>query len=452
MTRSVRRLAFVSDGPHFGGAERYVLDMAEAARRRGIEADVWWIAGRGGEGEKGIGGEGEMERWRDGEMERLRIADCELRIERPALNPQFAIRNSQLRRLLRERRPDALIVNASGRAGFWRVPLLARWAGVPAAWVHHMVDTRDHRRLAARRMRGRMEGLGCWRWPQTLRHRLAAAAAAIVVTSNDRDAAHVARWFGTPHAKLRVIPPGVDATRFTFDPAARARWRNEWGVTRESDGSTFVIGSAGRLVAGKRMERLIEATAELHRLGVRAKTVIAGDGPARDKLAALAAQIGVADDVRFVGFIDDVPGFLSSLDAFVLCSEVESFGLALAEAMACERCVVATATPGACRQIEHGRTGYLLAADSPRALAGLLRRLSVDPEIRRNVGHAARRSVVERFSIDQTLSATLDALQWEESRTEGRRDSGTRGRSDCATARSRCPAVSPSLRQGGQFA
>jgi len=74
--------------------------------------------------------------------------------------------------------------------------------------------------------------------------------------------------------------------------------------------------------------------------------VIAGTGPERAALAALAAARGLNGTVRFVGFVEDMPAFYRGLDAFALASDTESFGLALGEAMACERAVVATPTAG----------------------------------------------------------------------------------------------------------
>ena len=274
-------------------------------------------------------------------------------------------------------------------------------------WVHQMVDGRDHRRLPARRLGGRIEGLQLWRVPQALRHGLAAAAATRVVVLNDEDGERIVRWQRVRREKIHVVPHGVDLERFRFDGAGRERLRREWNVT---DDVVPIVGTAGRLVPGKGIERLIEVAARLRDRGINLLLVIAGEGPQRAAGVRLAERLGVAEAVRWAGFVEDMAGYYSALDVFALCSATESFGLAVAEAMACERVVIGTPTAGARRQIEHGRTGWQLEgfgvdelADGLAALLGRRGRFA-------EMGRRARASVARRFSIDRTLDRTLRAL------------------------------------------
>ncbi len=97
-----------------------------------------------------------------------------------------------------------------------------------------------------------------------------------------------------------------------------------------------------RLAADKGLEYLIEAAAILPRTGRRIQIVIAGDGPARDRLERLAMNLGVTDRVRFLGFREDVGDLLAACDMVVLPSLREGLSIALLEAMAAGKPIIAT--------------------------------------------------------------------------------------------------------------
>ncbi len=114
--------------------------------------------------------------------------------------------------------------------------------------------------------------------------------------------------------------------------------------------------------------------------------------------------------VEFLGEVHDLPAYYSSLDVFALCSQTESFGLALAEAMACARPVVATPTAGARLQIEPDRTGCVLSTHSAVELASVLGRLYADVAGREEMGRRARNAALRHYTIDQTLTRILEVL------------------------------------------
>jgi glycosyltransferase involved in cell wall biosynthesis len=395
MQRSIRQLVFVSDAPHFGGAERYIVDMVLTGRRRGIDSSVCWLPGPASD---------------DNVFDTARRSG--IRVESVAAERTRTLRglSREFTAMLRHEEPDALVINACGRPRFWLLPWLARRVGIPALWVHQMVDASDHRRLPARWLGGRLEGLHLWRVPQTLRHRLAYTAATAVVTLNDEDRDRIARWQGARRERIIAIPHGVDCDRFRFDPDGRQRWRRKWGV--ESTGSQpFIIGTAGRLSREKGIDLLIQAAAIARREGLPLMLVVAGQGSERDALTSLAADLGISDAVRLVSFIEDMPAFYSALDVFALCSRTESFGLALAEAMSCRRPVIATPTSGATRQISHRHNGWQLGTFDPAEIAKAITVMAADPQGCEIMGHNARDSVVWQFSIDLTLERTLRALR-----------------------------------------
>ncbi len=390
----VHRLTFITDAPAFGGAERYLVAMAQAAKRRGMEPHIFWMPMPGSHANI----------FSRAQADGLAVSTVPSEQMRTVLDLSRAFK-----KMIARLRPDGLIINANGRRRYWLLPWLAWQAGVPAVWVHQMVDACDHRRLRPRWLNGRMEGLSWWRVPQALRHRLAATAATAIVTLNAEDRERIIRWQGVPRRKIHVVPHGVDGQVFRFDPSGRERWRTQWGVNESS--KTVVVGTACRLSPEKGVDLLIEALAHLRTRRIPILAVIAGQGKQKESLNRLAARRGVAEMLRFVDFVEDMPSFYSALDVFVLCSRTESFGLALTEAMACKRAVVATPTAGARRQIDHQVSGWQLDGFDPAGLAEALAVCATDATLRNRLGRSGRISALRKFGIELTLDKTLAALR-----------------------------------------
>jgi glycosyltransferase involved in cell wall biosynthesis len=129
--------------------------------------------------------------------------------------------------------------------------------------------------------------------------------------------------FGVPAGRITVIPNGIRATDFAFDPARRARVRAWLGIQPEE----FVVGFVGRLVPGKRVDLVLRALR-----GLEARALIVGTGPEQAALTTLATSLGVA--VTFTGESSDVAGPLGAMDLLLAPSTEETFGLAVVEAVA----------------------------------------------------------------------------------------------------------------------
>lgn len=396
MSRAIRKLTFVTDATHFGGAERYLVDMARAAARRGIEPHIHWLAP--------VSNPSDV--FTVSRVGSTRVTRAPSPLTRTATG---VVRET--RRMLRSEQPDALVINAAGRPRFWLIPWCARLAGIPGVWVHQMVEQRDHRREKPQWLGGRMEGPQWWRIPQTLRHRLAAAAATSLITLNAEDRERILRWQRIRRERIHVVPHGIDGRQFDFDETQRRSMRAAWFKDTPLTPGSLVVGTAGRLVTGKRIDLLIEAAALLVGRGVDIRVIIAGQGSQREALEQLAAERGLSSAVRFLDFVHEMPAFHNGLDVFALCSETESFGLVLAEAMACRRPVVATPTAGARRQIRHGHNGLLLPGFDSQDLADALQDLHCHPDQRERMGCRGRCDVLEHFSIELTLERTLRALR-----------------------------------------
>jgi glycosyltransferase involved in cell wall biosynthesis len=128
---------------------------------------------------------------------------------------------------------------------------------------------------------------------------------------------------------------------------------------------------------------------------------IAGSGPQRAKLEEEVARAGLVEQVKFLGWIDDIGSVLSRWDVFVMPSLEEGFPIAAMDAMAGGLPVVATAVGGVPELIEDEKSGWLVPPRDVEALASRLRLLLGDPDLRHSVGAAAYARVRDHFSAAQ---------------------------------------------------
>jgi glycosyltransferase involved in cell wall biosynthesis len=195
-----------------------------------------------------------------------------------------------------------------------------------------------------------------------------------------------------------VIWNGIDTERFT--PSRRAAGRNALGLSSE-----LLIGTAGRLVPVKDQAGFLRSLAHLRSQGANFTAVIAGDGPLRSELEALAGSLGLASQVRFLGERSDIDAVLAALDIFVLSSVSEGMSNTILEAMSCGVPVVATHVGGADELVVEGLTGTLVPASNAEALGNALAELAMDPARGRRLGAAGRKRVERLFSQQTMLDA-----------------------------------------------
>jgi glycosyltransferase involved in cell wall biosynthesis len=138
-------------------------------------------------------------------------------------------------------------------------------------------------------------------------------------------------------------------------------------------------------------------------------TAPGGDPGYEAGLRALAARLGVADRVRFLGWRDDLPAVLAAADVALLPSRMESFGLVLAEAMALGKPCAGAAVGGIPEVIEDGVTG-VVSAPEPAAFAAALAPLVASAALRGRMGEAGRRRVLESFGAARQAAAVAALL------------------------------------------
>jgi len=167
----------------------------------------------------------------------------------------------------------------------------------------------------------------------------------------------------------------------------------------ELAGASLVIGVVCALRPEKDLGTLLRAFVLLrgNRSGVR--LAIVGDGPCKEELQKLAAELGIGAEVIFISATPMVVPWLHSIDIFVLPSTSEALSNSLMEAMACGCAVVASKVGGNPELVEHEVTGLLFPSQQPEDLAGCLDRLIDSPELRRRFSQAAAVFIRNKFSI-----------------------------------------------------
>ncbi len=194
--------------------------------------------------------------------------------------------------------------------------------------------------------------------------------------------------------QYRVIPLGLDLTRFLAVTAPVGALRRELGLSA----AVPLIGAVGRLVPIKNIELLLDAAARLPDVHV----AIFGDGPSRHGLEQRTAALGLARRVHFLGWATNVASAMSDLDVVVLTSRNEGTPVALIEALAAARPVVATDVGGVRFVVEDGVTGLVTALDAEALASGIERALS-DREAVTAMATTGRETVAERFSHDRLV-------------------------------------------------
>ncbi|MGE4504613.1 MAG: glycosyltransferase family 4 protein [Desulfovibrionaceae bacterium] len=184
-----------------------------------------------------------------------------------------------------------------------------------------------------------------------------------------------------PLERTSVVPNGLDMAEFDARPVTPMALGGEGEV---------VIGCAARLTAQKGLPLLLEAFALLRGRGLPVRLALAGGGELEPALRERAAGLGVAGQVAFLGFVEDIKSFYASIDVLALPSHFEGFGYVLVEAGRCGRPVAAFRVSSNPEVVRDGETGLLAEPGSATDLAEKLSRLASDPALRERLGQAGR--------------------------------------------------------------
>lgn len=201
--------------------------------------------------------------------------------------------------------------------------------------------------------------------------------------------------------QINVIHNGVDLSGYPLK-------LDTTGKKRELDIAKYdkIIGTIARLEARKGHRYLIEAAARVINVCPKAVFLIIGDGPMYQKLLTLVSSRRIPNNVKFYGFRRDISEILSIVDVFVLSSVEEGLGLAIIEAMAAKKAVVATNVGGIPEVVIDGETGILVPSRDTEALAQAILKLLKNRAMAKKMGGAGRRRVETYFTLDRMIEET----------------------------------------------
>lgn len=225
-----------------------------------------------------------------------------------------------------------------------------------------------------------------------------------VIAVSEDVAVQLKDLFSVRREKLRLVLNRIDVEAFRNRTADKDLKRS-LGIEQ----GEHIITHVARLMPPKGHRTLLQA---VHRLAAGAhphfKLLLVGDGLLRDELTELCQALGISDKVVFLGSRPDIPEILAVTDIFVLPSLWEGTSLALLEAMASGRSILATDIPGNRAVIQHGYNGYLVPKADPEALARGLAFLLSNPDVASRLAINAQTTAEERFDIRKTVAELME--------------------------------------------
>ena len=202
---------------------------------------------------------------------------------------------------------------------------------------------------------------------------------------------------GIPERKIEIITAGVDPSEFN---ESKSDARRALGF----EGSDRIAVIIARLYPEKNHRLLLEAFEEVAQAVPGAKLLIAGEGTERRAIEDEITRLGLSESALVLGVRRDVSRLLAASDVFVLSSDREGLPIAVLEAMAAAKPVVATSVGDLLYLVSNGETGLLVPAGDARAIAGAMIELFNDPERAERMGARARRFIEENYNLTEMIA------------------------------------------------
>ena len=352
----------VIDSFDLGGAQTALLNLLKYADRERYDLEVAAMHGRG-------------IFWRDFEA---------LGVPVHSLSPAkwLPLYIPRLLRLLAARRFEVVHCHLFGAN--WIAKPLAAMMRVPVLISHDQCNDRlRHDSALVRRL-------------DTMTNRLSTHVCAVSRSTRDFLVEHE----GLPESRVSVVYNGVDLERFT--PASALAHRNP---------AQPLIAGVGRLHPQKDFALFLEVAAEVLRKEPAARFVIAGTGPEKAALEAQAAQLGMADRVRFAGHVADMREIYAAADVLLLTSRYEGTPLTVLEGMAMGVPVVASKLDGIAEVLADGVDSFLVPPGCRAEFAAKVVELLGDAELRGRFAEAARGKVAASFSAKAMAAAVEEVYR-----------------------------------------
>ncbi len=369
----MKKVLYCITKSNWGGAQRYVFDMATAAKEAGFDVIVAY------------GGEGDLAR---------RLQEVGIRgVSIPALGRNVSIADlaayRSLHTLFKNERPDVVHLNSSkvGMLG----SIAARVAKVPRIifTAHGWAFNED---------RSWWQKAAIW-----LAH-----YATVLLTHYTIAVSHAvlrgARHMPFVAHKIILIPLGISVPNFLSREEARAALAQKAGASADS---ALWIGLLAELTWNKGLHHLIRAASELKQRGAQFVVYILGEGEERKFLETLIEEQGLQAEVRLPGFVANGQEYLRAFDIFVLPSHTEALSYALIEAGYAGLPVVASNVGGVPEVVDDKMSGLLVPPANPAKLAEALGLLIENAEKRQQYGQALRAAVEKKFALTRMCEQTL---------------------------------------------
>lgn len=355
---------------NWGGAQRYVFDVANEASSKGFGVVVVY------------GAPGLM-------AEKLGRAGVRT-IELPFLGRDVSLFKDfasfrQLLSTLTTERPDILHLNSSKIGGVGA--LAGRIAGVPKiiftahGWAFN-------------------EGRPLWQKAIIAILHYFTIILAHETLCNSEATRRDCAWMPFVQRKIRVIRLGVSPISFIERTSARESLSPE-------NVNAFWIGMVGELHTTKGVFEAVEGFEAVAKEYPDARLVIAGEGDARVELEKQIRSRRLDGKVVLLGHVVDAPKYLQAFDIFLFPSRTEALGMALLEAGLAGLPSVGTSVGGIPEILEHRKTGLLIPSKNPKCIKEILMILMKDPALRRKLGEALKAKVQSEFSKEEMLEETL---------------------------------------------
>ena len=203
---------------------------------------------------------------------------------------------------------------------------------------------------------------------------------------------------GVEPQRIELIYNGVDLNKFD------EKTRQAENVELPFKKGDYILGNVGNFWRRKGQEDLIRALPKILTRFPQTRIVFVGEETEETDLKRLAAELGISDKIFFAGFCDNVAPFLAKCDLYVHPSRQEPFGIAILEAMAAGKCVVATAVGGVPEIVLPGKTGFLVSVKDSEKLAETIIKAISQKSIVETMAIAGRRRVEEVFSLDAIVN------------------------------------------------
>jgi glycosyltransferase involved in cell wall biosynthesis len=356
-------LGYVVSHLKVGGTQQHIVEVLRRLDRSRFAPVVYLLRGEGALVD---------------EVRRLGVPVEDLAIRGTLTGPRSLVRLARFARLLR--RHGTRVLHCYLPEASFAGAVAGTAAGVPAVIV-------SKRSLEPR---ANMKRAILFRWANAL---------ADVVLANAREVArHAVAVEGADARKIRVIPNGIDLGRYA-------------GADRAAPPPPGppVIGAVLRLEPVKGPHVFVDVAARVAAEHPEVRFVLVGDGRLRSSVEADVARRGLTDRVALLGERKDIEALLPRMSIFLLPSLIEGMSMALLEAMAAARPIVATAVGGNVELIRDGETGLLVPPGDAPAMAAAAQQLVRDPALAARLGGAARRLVLAEHDADRMVEQ-MEAL------------------------------------------